>query len=165
MSGSNGHIELSTGVVLRSKKINRNVFADILSEHAKPRVPVTYNHDKGREEENQQDPEYLAALNLYNTQLARAMSDALIVLGTELESKPDELPGQDDPTWLEEVELLRVYKTHTRRGRYLAWVKTVAISNDEDFKAIGKSVQRALGVPEEDAAEKTKRVRANQERE
>lgn len=159
MSGSNGHITLSTGVVLRTKLINRNVFADILSEHVKPRIPVVYNHDKGREEENEQDPDYQEELRQYNTRLARSMSDALIVLGTELEERPDNLPSQDDPTWLEETELLRVYRLNSARGRYLAWVKTVAIQTDDDFKAIGLSVQRAMGVPESDANEKAKRVR------
>lgn len=160
----NGHITLSTGVVLTSKSVNRNIFADILSEHTAPAIPTYYNADKGREEENPLDPEYLDKLRRYNTQLARAMSDALIVLGTDLESKPDTLPSQDDPTWVEETELLRLYKLNTRRGRYLAWVKTVAIANDEDFAAISASVRRAMGVPESDVQVKSKRVRANQER-
>lgn len=164
MSGSNGTIELSTGVVLRSKPVSRNIFADILSEHDAPIVPSVYNQDKGREEDNPQDPDYLAKMKRYNTQLARSMSDALIVLGTELESKPDSLPSSDDETWLEEVELLRVYKTRTRKGRYLAWVKTVAISTDEDFKAITDSVKRAMGVPEGDVAEQAKRFRPDAKR-
>ena len=163
-NGSNGTIELSTGVVLRSKPINRNVFADILSEHVPPRVPTSYNTDKGREEDNPQDPDYLEEMQRYNTQLARAMSDALIVLGTDFESKPDELPSYDDETWLEEVELLRVYKTKTRRGRYLAWVKTVAIATVEDFNAITNSVKRSMGVPEEDVTTQAKRFRANKAR-
>lgn len=160
----NGHITLSTGVVLTSKSVNRNIFADILSEHTAPPIPTYYNADKGREEENPQDPEYLDKLRRYNTQLARAMSDALIVLGTDLESKPDNLPGQDDPTWVEETELLRLYKLTTRRGRYLAWVKTVAIATDDDFAAISKSVRRAMGVPEEDVTDSAKRFRANKKR-
>ena len=163
-NGSNGTIELSTGVVLRSKPVSRNIFADILSEHVAPRVPTSYNQDKGREEENPNDPDYLTELQRYNTQLARSMSDALIVLGTEFESKPDELPSFDDETWLEEVDLLRVYKTRTRRGRYLAWVKTVAIATDEDFAAITNSVKRSMGVPEEDVSQQAKRFRANKER-
>jgi hypothetical protein len=163
-NGSNGTIELSTGVVLRSKPVSRNIFADILSEHVAPRIPSVYNTDKGREEDNPQDPEYLADMQRYNTQLARAMSDALIVLGTEFESKPDELPSFDDETWLEEVDLLRVYKTKTRIGRYLAWVKTVAIATDEDFAAISNSVKRAMGVPEEDVTAQAKRFRPDKAR-
>lgn len=164
MSGSNGTIELSTGVVLRSKPVSRNIFADILSEHVPPRVPVSYNQDKGREEDNPQDPDYLAEMQRYNTQLARSMSDALIVLGTEFERKPDTLPSFDDETWLEEVELLRVYKTKTRRGRYLAWVKTVAIATDEDFAAISSSVKRSMGVPEGDISQQAKRFRPDKTR-
>lgn len=160
----NGHITLSTGVVLISKSINRNIFADILSEHVAPPVPTYYNADKGREEENPLDPDYVEKMRRYNTQLARAMSDALIVLGTELESKPDTIPSQDDPTWVEETELLRLYKLTTRRGRYLAWVKTVAIATDDDFAAISQSVRRAMGVPESDVSVKTKRVRPNAQR-
>lgn len=164
MPGSNGHIELSTGVVLRSKAISRNIFADILSEHVAPHIPSVYNHDKGREEDNPQDPEYLDQMRRYNTQLARAMSDALIVLGTEFESKPDSLPSYDDETWLEEVNLLRIYKTTSRKGRYLAWVKTVAISTDDDFKAITESVKRSMGVPEGDVADAAKRFRPDAKR-
>lgn len=163
-NGSNSTIELSTGVVLKSKSINRNVFADILSEHVSPRVPVAYNTDKGREEDNPQDPDYLDAMRRYNTQLARAMSDALIVLGTDFESKPDELPSYDNETWLEEVDLLRVYKTNTRRGRYLAWVKTVAIATVEDFNEISNSVKRSMGVPEEDVTAQSKRFRTQKAR-
>lgn len=160
----NGHITLSTGVVLRARPVSRNIFADILSEHVAPRVPTHYNEDKGREEDNPLDPDYLAEMQRYNTQLARSMSDALIVLGTELESKPDDVPGQDDETWLEEVSLLRVYKTNTARGRYLAWVKTKAIGTDQDFADISNAVRRAMGVPEDDVSVKTKRVRPNASR-
>lgn len=164
MSGSNGTIELSTGVVLKSKPVSRNIFADILSEHVAPRIPSVYNSEKGREEDNPLDPDYLNDLRRYNTQLARAMSDALIVLGTEFESKPESLPSYDDETWLEEVSLLRVYKTNSRKGRYLAWVKTVAISTDDDFAAISNSVKRAMGVPEGDVSDAAKRFRADKKR-
>jgi hypothetical protein len=157
-------LKLSTGVVLRSKSVSRNIFADIVSEYVSPKVPSTYNTNKGREEDNPNDPEYLVELQRYNAQLARSMSDALIVLGTEFESKPDELPSFDDETWLEEVNLLRVYKTTSRKGRYLAWVKTVAIGNDEDFQAIANLVKRAMGVPEGDVAEQAKRFRSNPQR-
>lgn len=158
---NNGHITLSTGVVLKAKPVSRNIFADILSEYVAPRVPTYYNEDKGREEDNPQDPDYLVEMQRYNTQLARAISDALIVLGTELDSKPDDVPSQDDATWLEEVSLLRVYKTNTARGRYLAWVKTRAIGNDQDFTDISNAVRRMMGVPESDVEVKTKRVRSN----
>lgn len=167
MSSENGSsVTLSTGVVLRLQAVPRNLFADIIGREdlQPPPVPVAYNPDKGRDEENPHDPEYLKRTRTYEAKLARSISDALIGWGTELVSKPEALPSDKDREWVARVKMVGTYDLTTKVGRYVAWVKTVAMDTDADFRLITSGVKRLMGVPEGDVAEAAKRFRTDAQR-
>lgn len=153
-SGTGGDpnlIELSTGVILRTRPVPRSLFADMLARFPAPKPPTVFIADKGREEENPDDPRYLAAVQDNQIQLVKAMSDAMILIGTEIESIPEGLATLDDVDWREEVHLLG-YDIHGPRGWYLAWVKFKAIGNEADYQLVSDGVGRLMGVTEKDTA-------------
>ena len=151
---SNGHVKteditLSTGVVLRCKAVSRSLFADLLARHPLPKPPVIYLPDKGREEDNPDHPDYIEKVKQHNIEIAKSLSDAMVLLGTEVIDIPKGLPKQDDRDWLEEMRVLG-FDLRPGPERYLAWVKFKAVANEGDFNAIGKAVGRQTGVTEED---------------
>lgn len=150
----NGHLKteditLSTGVVLRCRAVSASLFADLLARYPTPRPPVVWLEDKGREEENPDHPDYIAQVQQHNIQIAKALSDAMVLLGTEIVSIPKGVSRQDDKAWLDEMRALG-YELRSIPERYLAWIKFKAVANTSDFNAIGKAVGRQTGVTEVD---------------
>ena len=74
---------------------------------------------------------------------------AMIVLGTELESKPRGMPGPDDNAWIEEYSLL-VNDIHpeNKAWRYLTWVKFKAMTDEADMAKVQEVVGALSGVRE-----------------
>ena len=142
-------VELSTGVVLRVKAVPQSLFGDIVARYPEPEPPVAFIADKGREEENPDDPGYLKRVMANNAAIAKAMSDAVLLLGTAVESMPDGFPGIDAVEWQDELRLLG-YDLKSPRARYLAWVKFKAGPALADYQAVWKAVGRLTGVTEAD---------------
>lgn len=147
-------IELSSGVVLKTKaKINPSVIIDILSavEENRPEPPIVYIEDIDRDEINLDDPDYIESLGRWETVSAGRIADALILLGTEIKSVPKGVEKPDGNAWVETLEVLG-FKLNRRStpARYLAWVKHVAIQDQDDWEAITENVGRMAGVTEAD---------------
>ena len=158
MSMLNGsHVTLSTGVVLRVKKVSRNLIADIIARHAPPSVPLYYNEEKGRQEENPDDPEYLSALQMYRARLGNDINNAIILDGTEIESVPEALEPMTSSRWLERMRL-KGYNVDGQDARYLYWVKFVAADDStDDFRKLIEGVKRQMGILETDVQASVKR--------
>ena len=147
-------VELSSGVVLRIKdKIKPSIIIDILSdvEEKRPEPPTVYIEAIGREEVNLDDPGYVDRFNRWETVSAGRIADALILLGTTIESVPDGLDLPEDNGWLDMVETLGFsLNRRSQSARYLAWVKHVAIEDQDDWTSITEAVGRKAGVTEAD---------------
>lgn len=159
-NGSNENlITLSTGVVLGVKKVNRSLLADIIARYSAPTIPTFYNADKGREEENPNDPEYVRKLQTYQTKLGNDINNAIILDGTEIESAPEGLELQDNPRWLRRMKL-KGYDIDSEDARYLYWVKFVAAQDDADFTLILNGVKRRMGILERDVRFAVDKIRS-----
>jgi len=149
-----GVFELSSGVVLRLKNtINPSVIIDILSEleSGRPEPPVVYIEALDREEINYDDPNYISRKDRWETVSAGRIADALILLGTEIESLPKKIEGPNGNKWIDKYEALGFkIKRNSESARYLAWVKHEAIQNQKDWEAITENVGRLAGVSEAD---------------
>lgn len=142
-------ITLSTGVVLRGKQAPPLILVRIMSRFPRPKVPVYYNKTMGRDMENPDNPDYLDRVNAWKIEMSDAVLSALIMLGTELVSKPKDFPGPQDDDWLEEYRLLGMdMMPENRSWRYLNWILFKAIANADDTKKIREVVGRLSGVPE-----------------
>jgi hypothetical protein len=94
-------VTLSTGVRARIVPVGASLIDDVTAQVKDPPVPTFHNEDKGRDEENPNDPEYLR--QMAEAQRARAVAalDAMVMFGLEL---TDGLP--EDDKWLVKLQFL-----------------------------------------------------------
>ncbi len=163
-----GLIRLSTGVVLKPRRIPNLMFAEVVRFFKRPKVPVVYIEDIGREEENPNDPAYQEAVAAYTNELSMAIVDLMIVSGTEINSVPKGFPKPEDDSWYEEFDAVFSMFGHndtlTTKKRYLKWVKFCAAPTEQDIASIMEGVGRLSGVSEEDVSDAITRFRDSSER-
>lgn len=99
-------IVLSTGVRARLAAVGASLIEDAASRVDYPPVPTFYNEDKGREEENPNDPAYLKACADIDRQRARAANEAMVMFGVDLVD-----PIDFDGAWIKRLKWLE------KRGR------------------------------------------------
>jgi hypothetical protein len=146
-------ITLSTGVVLRGKQAPPLVLVKVMAAFPRPKPPTWKDPKMGREMENPDDPEYLDRVKAWQIESSNATLNALVLLGTELVSKPKKMPGPMDDTWLEDYELLGVpMNPGNKNWRYLTWMTFKAALTTEDLDKIKEVVGRLSGVPEKAVA-------------
>lgn len=142
-------ITLSTGVVLRGRKANPVMLIQVMAAVPRPEPPLYYNKTMAREMENPADPKYLEALKAWQMDQTNRVTDAMIVLGTELVSSPKKLGKPEDNEWLQDYTLFRLpMAPDSESWRYLTWVKFKACQDESDLEQIMKVVGRLSGVSE-----------------
>ena len=149
----NASIVLSTGVVLKARAVSTLVITDLTRRLTKPTVPTVYNKDIGRDEENPFSPEYVGKMEKWEADVSSGMIDTFILLGTELVSIPKGMPGADGKEWREDMELLGIEISSSKKHSYLLWIKYVAAPSQNDISEIITAVSRLSGVIEEDVDE------------
>lgn len=92
-AGDENIIELSTGVVLRAKKVSPSILIEVITHAKRPKPPTYFNDKMGRRMENPDDPDYIEQVNAYKYDQAGSLVTAMIMLGTEIVSIPDGLSG------------------------------------------------------------------------
>jgi hypothetical protein len=100
-AGAGEAFVLSTGVRGRIVPVGASLVDEVIGRIKNPPVPTFVNEEKGREEENPNDPQYLAAVEDANRERAVAVMDVLVMFGLEL---LDGLP--DDDTWVKRIKFL-----------------------------------------------------------
>jgi len=155
-------IHLSTSVVLAPKPVSTMIFGSIVKKFVKPKPPVTYNEDTGRKEANLSDPLYLQETSEWENNTAFSIVDAMILLGTEIVSVPENFEGPVGNTWLEELSLIGIELKNidSVKERYLNWVKHIAAPKTEDINEIMKKVGKLSGVSEEDVDSAVEKFRS-----
>lgn len=151
LSAESNHIlRLSSGVTLRGKQAPPLALIKVMSAFSQPKIPTYFNQTMGREIENPDDPTYKTDLQAYQTSLTNAMSNALILLGTELVDVPKKFPRPEDDAWLDEYNEINIGagKPENKSWRYLTWVIFKAVLTNDDMDMIQKEVGRLSGVPE-----------------
>lgn len=150
-------IHLSTGVVLRGKMVNPVTYISIAAMFPRPKPPIYHNKTMGRDMENPQDPDYIARVQAHQIEQGNAIVTFLILEGTEIVSKPPDMPGplpdkkRKEKDWLDRYSLLGLpMLPENPEWRYLTWVKTVACVGQEDLKSIQEVVGRLSGVSKTD---------------
>jgi hypothetical protein len=142
-------ITLSSGVILRGKKANPLTLIQVMTSYQRPTPPLTYIKAMGREMENPDDPNYLEELQAWKMAYSNGMVTAMILLGTELHTKPKGMPGPDDNAWVEEYSLLvKDIHPENKSWRYLTWVKFKAMTDERDMAQVQEVVGRLSGVRE-----------------
>lgn len=157
--GGKDVIILSTGVVLKLGTVPAWKMNDAVKVLEKPTIPKIMV-DGDREIENPDDPEYQKAVKKYEEEVSFIFNDYMIVFGTSLVTKPDDLPGVEDTEWKEALEWSGTKVGASRMDVYLKWVKYVAGPKAEDIALIIKEVGRRSGVSESDVKTATDNFRS-----
>lgn len=131
----NNTLTLQSGVVLRLSPVPPELLRRAASKIPEPQVPRIYLEDKGREENNPNDPAYLKALEERIELQTLAQVNVAVLYGTAIERVPEGFPGPDDRAWwgsLVEDGFLTEDDVGTERRRYLNWVlMRAALGSDE----------------------------------
>jgi hypothetical protein len=142
-------VELSSGVILRFKKIPLLRINAIVDQFPYPPVPEIFDEAKGRVEKNPLSETYLEMCKKVDAERATAVVDAVVATGTVLEYKPDSVSPVESEDWIEELEVSHItIKKESKLARYLAWVKFVAIVDADDLGKIAREFGITLGVSE-----------------
>lgn len=155
---------LSSGVVLRHKRVPPMILAKVDEKFADPPVPTLWDSEKERNFPNPDDPDYHKKLERVRMDRGTAMIDILIGMGTEIEFIPDHIQHPDEEEWVENLAFVSIDVPKLRLGRYLAWVKYYAAEAAEDIQNLAKKGSSALGVTEEDVAEAIANFQSHEER-
>ena len=146
-------ITLTSGVQLKYKRVPVLRIQAIVNKFKYPPIPETWDEVKGRAYKNPQLPEYLEARQQVDVDKVLAVIDAIAAVGTELHFKPDSVPSVDDDSWLEELEVMGIeVNVSSKIARYLAWVRYVAVVDQDDFMRIAQKAGLAVGTSEERVA-------------
>lgn len=155
---------LSSGVVLRHKRVPPMILAKVDEKFSDPPIPVLWDAEKERNIPNPDDPEYYRKLEQIRMDRGKAMIDILIGMGTEIEFIPSTVQHPDEEEWVENLAFVNIDVPKLRLGRYLAWVKYYAAEAAEDIQNLAKKGSSALGVTEEDVAEAIANFQSHEER-
>ncbi len=146
-------VMLSSGVILRMKQVPVLRINAVLERFQYPPVPELYDKEHDRILKNPDHPLYKEECQKVDMQRTWAMLDAVLAVGTEIIHRPAEVPAVEDDTWIEELEMFGIaVRKDNQRARYLAWVKFVAVINQDDLQKIAVKFGLGLGVAEEKVA-------------
>jgi hypothetical protein len=129
-----------------------------------PSPPIWINPDKEREEENPNDPTYVAQVQ--EAQFERGLVALnLYMSGTEVEHVPPDVEQPEGERWFYRVKnVAGIDIPEQGFGRYLAWVKFYVLQ-DEELVEIRNRIMRISGrTMEVDVQQATDTFRSNEER-
>jgi hypothetical protein len=140
----------SKGVQIRVQAIPNMMMAEARRKIKPPKVPTYYNADKDVQEENPNDPEYIANMQEYNTRVGTMGATAMLAFGTEIVgSLPADVQPVESQGWSDDLhEILDVDVPAGGKGRYAAWLRLYVLS-DQDLTDVMTAVGRASGIVRE----------------
>ena len=154
-------IALSNGIVLRVKPVSPLLLRRATIHVADPKVPVVMIEEKGREEENPNDPDYLTAVADARTARGFAAMNVVLATGLAVESIPDGIPRPADDSWLEMLEAAEIEAdVATSAKRFRLWCEVVALITPEDFEQVSLVALRLMGLTEEEVSQAVESFRS-----
>lgn len=169
LNDADDRVTLSTGVVLRLKQPSGWAVTEVTRQmmRERPKPPVLHNPDADRDEENEADPDYQAALTDWDNRLLERKYEVVIATGTEVESVPSGMPAPNDPAWEEMLAALGIPQPAemTPTQRYIRWVKYVAAPAwPEDWMLLVLRTAPRAGTPEVEVAAAAESFRGDAQR-
>jgi hypothetical protein len=148
---------LSTGVRAILTPVSASLIDEVTAKVKDPKVPMWINEDKGREEPNPGNPDYIAALADAERERGKAAMDALVMFGVDL---VDGVP--EDDSWLKKLQFLKVVEDRddlSHMEREFAYKKFVAVSAADIGKITELSGISAEDVEDAEATFQRQKVR------
>ena len=169
--GRGAEFTLSNGIVLKIKSVPPFLVQAVQNEFKTPAPPKVYIEEKGREEENPNDPEYLRKLLELEDQQNLAINDLFLAAGTEVISVPDGYFGPEQDDWIAVVEFAQNITgtdVHIERDnpikRYLHWLRFYALETGADVALATRLPMELAGIREGEVDEVMESFRSVPER-
>lgn len=169
--GNKAEFELSNGIVLSIKTVPPFLIQAVQNEFHMPDPPKVMIEEKGREEENPNDPTYLREIERLSEAQINASHDLYLAVGTSAKSVPEGyyMPEQDE--WIAQVEFAASIVGHTLQidrddkiKRYLHWLKLYALESNNDITLVTILPSQLAGVREGEVDEVVESFRSLPER-
>ncbi len=160
-------LTLSNGIVLSLRPIPPGIIERAIARLEKPKVPKITLKDKGVEEENPNDPEYIDALAIRERKVIETSTNVMLLVGTAIKSIPDGLYGPDTDGWFD-AEMMGYLgvetEMKTKYDRYLSWLNLYGLACQEDVLVVLSAVTKMAGLGEEDVQAAVSRFRSRKAR-
>jgi hypothetical protein len=160
-------LTLSNGIVLSLRPIPPGIIERAIARLEKPKVPKITLKDKGVEEENPNDPDYLDAVAVRERKVIETSTNVMLLVGTAIKSIPDGLCGPDGDGWFD-ADLMGYLgveaEMKTKYDRYLSWLNLYGLACQEDVLVVLSAVTKMAGLGEEDVQAAVARFRSRKTR-
>ena len=153
-----------SGVVLALKRVPPFLVRDAQRNLKRPKPPVVFIEEKGAEEENPADPDYIEELERFQEKLGDVANGVYMVRGTRVLTVPEGMEKADGTEWSSQIaELTGLEIPESGYKRYFAWLKYVALDTMDDFfGVIGKIAMLGGVVKEADVAQAMETFRGDE---
>lgn len=162
---------LSNGIVLTIKSVPPILVQAILKEFEPPPPPKVYMEEKGRDEENPNDPNYLRELAALEERQSTAINNLYLGVGTTFKSVPEGYFSPEEDGWIEKVEFAaNLTGSHVNIDkqpgvkRYLCWLNYYAMETATDMLLCQGLPLQLAGIREGEVEEVVESFRGVQER-
>jgi len=142
---------LTNGIVLGIKPVPPLLMHAVSQEFTPPDPPKVMMEEKGREEPNPNDPQYLKDLQKLEDQQSQALNDLILAVGTHAISVPEGYSMPEDKDWIDAISFAgevtgKPIEIHTdnKVKRYLCWLRYYALETASDI-ALATSLPMQLG--------------------
>ena len=147
---SDGSIVFSSGVVVKinARKLPVTYLQKTWNKinSLQPKPPIVHMPDKGRKEENQDDPDYIEAYNQWAIDSYEAIANVAVLRGVEIAAIPGNLLKPDSEEWLEEAG---IYGAANNREAYLMWFNMCAAPTEADVSLFMERLGTILGASQQ----------------
>jgi hypothetical protein len=152
----NDLITVSTGVVFRMREPSTWAITEVIRQMAaiKPQPPIIHDPDRGRDEPNDADPDYQAALATWGDRELERKYDVVIATGTKVEYIPEGIPSPDSAEWLDVLTAVGLPQPENMSEieRYIRWVKYVAAPSQGDWISLILRITPKAGTAEREVS-------------
>lgn len=145
-------LKLKSGVVLDIRAVPSMVIAAVQSNNPEPKPPVWRNEEKGRDESNPADPQYLKSVEEYKTALAMKINDAFLANGVRVLSLPEGKSTLESDEWIEGLDFVGLDVPREGIARRVAWLRWHVL-DDADFVDVISAIASAGGLVTETQVE------------
>ncbi len=136
-----------------SSMLLASVMTDVEKENPIPVAPQVYMEDKGRNEDNPNDPAFKAAMAIWNATAVVRMFKALCASSLSIQDLGEAYdPGGED--FADYLDAIGIEVATGKTTRFLQWLNTYALVQSES-KQLNTWMMTLAGVTEEDVAEAT----------
>lgn len=143
----------ASGVSFKMKRVSAFAIKDALAKIKDPSVPRFFNEGKGRDEDNPNDPDYVAAVQEADYQRSMMGINVAMGLGTAVIDYGDYEERPETDEWIEKLELIGIEVPKSGVARYMAWVRYSGVLSESELADMTTQIAKLSGlVKEEDVA-------------